>query len=98
MKQNPITRSAKGQACTLKLDQCVKNNETTVFCHLNGGGMGAKSTDDLGRDIGFYGCQYCHDVYDGRITHPWYKPSFVDEMVDFAVIQTNKRLKKMGLK
>ena len=98
MKQTKITKAAQGQRCTLKLDQCIKNNETTVFCHLNNGGIGAKSKDSDGKDVGFFGCRYCHDVYDGRITHPWYKPEFVDEMVEFAVRSTDKKLKAMGLK
>ena len=35
MKQNEITRSAKGKACTFRSDVCDSgvNNENVVFCH-----------------------------------------------------------------
>lgn len=40
--------------------------EGVVWCHSNKGthgkGVGLKSKDIFGA----YGCQYCHDVYDGR--------------------------------
>ena len=34
MKQTAITKAARGQACTLKLDDCLNyNGATTVFAH-----------------------------------------------------------------
>lgn len=100
MKQNKYTKAARGQPCTLKLDKCESggDNLTTIFAHKNGGPMGSKMTDDLGRDIGFFSCHYCHAVYDRQINHPWYKPHFVDEMVEFAIRSTDKKLIKMGVK
>ena len=84
----------------MKLDKCHGGveNETVVFCHKNGGGMGLKSKDEEGKDVGFFGCSYCHSVYDRQITHPYYKPWFVDELVEYAIKETDKRLVKMGLK
>lgn len=41
---------------------CNHNWETTVLCHLNGGGAGMKHPDYLGA----FGCSACHDVVDGR--------------------------------
>ena len=60
-----ITKSARGQACTIRLDGCNggPNNETVVLAHLNGGGMGAKCLDIHGA----YSCHHCHDILDGRI-------------------------------
>ena len=60
-----ITKSARGQACTVRLDLCYSgpNNETVVFAHLNGGGMGMKAMDIHGA----YCCHHCHDIIDGRI-------------------------------
>ena len=99
MKQNKQTKAARGQPCTLKLDKCESGgeNSTTVFARKNGGPMGSKLKDDLGRDIGFFACHYCHAVYDRTISHPYYKPEFVDEMVEFAIRSTNKKLGRMGI-
>ena len=49
-----ITKSARGQACTIRLEGCYggPNNENVVFCHINGGGMGMKALDIHGA----YGC------------------------------------------
>jgi len=62
-----ITKSARGQACTIRLDGCYGgvNNETVVFAHLNGGGMGAKCLDIHGA----YACHSCHLLLDGAPTH-----------------------------
>ena len=59
-----ITKSARGQACTIRLDGCNggPNNETVVLAHLNNGGMGAKCLDIHGA----YACHSCHDILDGR--------------------------------
>ena len=99
MKQNKQTKAARGQPCTLKLDKCESGGEntTTVFAHKNGGPMGSKLKDDLGRDVGFFACHICHAVYDRTISHPYYKPEFVDEMVEFAIRSTNKKLGRMGI-
>ena len=94
-----ITESARNQPCSLKLDQCNGgvDNETVVFAHKNGAGMGQKYLDEDGNDVGFYACHYCHAVYDRQITHPYYKPEFVDELVEFAIRDTNRKLKRMML-
>jgi hypothetical protein len=58
------TKSAKGQECQVRIpDVCNFNPETTVFAHLNGGGMGKKRNDIAGA----YCCSACHDVIDGRV-------------------------------
>ena len=60
-----ITKSARGEPCTVRLDGCYGGveNETVVLAHLNGGGMGAKCLDIHGA----YCCHHCHDIIDGRI-------------------------------
>jgi len=49
----------------MRLEGCDPGpeNNTVVFCHLNGGGMGLKQKDLFG----FYGCHICHSIYDQRI-------------------------------
>jgi len=98
MKQNSITRSAKGKACTFRSDVCDSgvNNEKVVFCHQNGAGVGLKSKDSYGNDIGFYGCHACHSLYDTK-DHPYYKPHFIEEMAEFAITRTKRQLIKSGL-
>jgi len=59
-----ITKSARGEACTIRLEGCNggPNNETVVFAHLNGGGVGRECLDIHGA----YCCHSCHDILDGR--------------------------------
>lgn len=64
-KQTKITKSARGEDCQIRLyGVCSFDPETTVFCHLGGGGMASKASDAHGA----YGCSGCHDEVDGR-TH-----------------------------
>lgn len=58
-----ITKSARGEDCQVRIPgACNRNPETTVFAHINGGGMGMKQPDTEGS----YCCSGCHDVIDGR--------------------------------
>ena len=62
-----ITKSAKGEECQIRIPGvCNFNPETTVLCHLNGGGVGMKRKDIHGA----YGCSSCHDVVDGKTRPP----------------------------
>ena len=45
-----ITESARGEACTLRLDKC-NGFQGVVFAHKNGAGMGQKYLDEDGNDI-----------------------------------------------
>ena len=92
-----ITESARGEACTLRLDKC-NGFEGVVFAHKNGAGMGQKFLDEDGNEVGFYSCHYCHSVYDGQIPHSYYKIKFLMEMAEFAIRETDKKLKEKGLK
>ena len=71
---NKITKAARGQMCTIRLDGCSggPNNETVVFAHLNGGGIGTKSLDIHGA----FACNSCHDILDGRVQTD-YKKEFL---------------------
>lgn len=68
IRSNKITKSAKGQPCTLRTPWCNDDKRTTVWCHspfsMHGHGGSIKSHDPFG----CYGCSACHDVLDGR-TH-----------------------------
>jgi hypothetical protein len=65
MDNQAIRRSAQGQACTLRLECCNGNRETTVLAHIRGAawcGTGLKPHDLLS----LYACSSCHDAMDGR--------------------------------
>ena len=61
-----ITKSARGQNCTVRLPGiCNGNNETVVFAHINGirfgHGVGHKT------EYGAFACSSCHDAIDVRV-------------------------------
>ncbi len=89
-----ITKSARGQPCLLRLDGCVSGgqNDTTVYAHLNTGGMGQKALDIHGA----YMCHSCHDIVDGRVQTD-YDPSWLVDRHKDAVITTQVILDKKGL-
>lgn len=89
-----ITDSAKGEDCTLRIPGvCNWDNSTTVFAHMNGGGMGYKNHD-------IHGCYACSDCHDWLDMKPGYqtnecmkrKPEFLR-----AMIETQNKLIEKGL-
>jgi len=63
MKRN-LRKEAKGRECQIRIPViCNGNPDTTVLCHLPGGGMGYKQNDLFGA----WGCSSCHDAVDGRV-------------------------------
>lgn len=93
MKQSKITKSARGEDCQIRVPGiCNFNPETTVFCHLNGGGMGTKHSDLHGA----YGCSNCHDAIDGRLQtdHSWHE---LKKMHLEAMVRTQNILVDKGL-
>lgn len=65
-RNKKITKSARGESCTLRLDGCDGGGETTVWAHSNfledGKGTSQKA-DDI---FGCYACANCHDILDRR--------------------------------
>lgn len=90
-----ITKSAKDEDCQIRIPGvCNFNPETTVFCHLSGGGMGAKSSDIHGA----YGCSSCHDEVDGRTNKiKTYGSECVELWFYEAIIRTQLILIEKGL-
>lgn len=63
-----ITKSAKGENCTVRIiGYCNSNPETVVLAHLSGirfkHGTGQKVSDLHGA----YCCSSCHNALDGRV-------------------------------
>lgn len=59
IRSKALTNSARGRACTLRLDCCNGDPETTVFAHLRGSwslGISTKPPDFAG----CYSCDACH--------------------------------------
>lgn len=57
-----ITKSAKGETCTVRIPNvCNFNPETTVLAHKNGGGLSTKHNDIEA----CYACSDCHAWLDG---------------------------------
>ncbi len=86
-KQDKYTRSARGQLCQIQIPGICKeapDNETTVLCHLNGGGMAFKNNNIHAA----YGCNYCHDAVDGRVRVKSSTREEIELMFLEAVIRT----------
>ena len=95
-KNKKITQSAKGEDCQVRIEgYCNFNPETTIFAHLNGGGMGYKVNDIHGA----YCCSSCHDAVDGRINTSWTHNQllvwFFEGMVRTQIILLEKGLIKV---
>ena len=93
-KNKKITDSARGEDCQVRLGGvCNFDPATTIFAHINGGGMGYKSHDIHGS----YCCSSCHDVIDGRVPYDgYYNPTLAhyDGMVRTQMILIEKGLIK----
>ena len=93
IRSKAITQAAKDEPCTV----CGSNDGSTVFCHLNeswaGKGMGQKA-DDI---AGFFGCEVCHDWYDGRKILRGYTDKPDDRAVMRAMYRTWVRLIDKGI-
>ncbi len=88
-----IRRSAKGEDCQIRIcGHCNFDPETTVLCHLNGGGAGMKHNDIHAA----YGCSSCHDVVDGRVRTEFSKED-IQLMFYDGMVRTQKILIDKGL-
>ena len=88
-----ITKSAQGEICLVRIPTiCNHDPETTIFAHLNGGGMG-KKRDDI---FGSYCCSACHDVLDGRVQSV-YANETLERMHLDGMVRTQEELIKKGL-
>ena len=94
IRVDKYTKSARGKPCQMRLEGCLPDNETVVFAHLNGGGMGVKSLPIHGA----YLCLNCHDIYDGRKQPdpPIEKKDLELDMLR-AIINTQRLMVKTGI-
>lgn len=97
-KMTPARKAAEGQACTLRVPGCPARTDTSVLAHLrvfNGGGMGIKPPDTEA----VFGCDYCHDVIDGRRKLPREVEATWNrwESIAWALVLTHRVLRAMGV-
>jgi hypothetical protein len=95
-----ITKSARGEDCTLRIPGvCNFDPETTVFAHTGSG------TAKRNHDKGCYACSDCHDAIDFR-TRAFLSDSETEQKqfkrvravyVDCAEHETQKKLREKGL-
>ena len=89
-----IQQSARGKPCQVMLEGCMPENETVVYAHMNGGGMGTKQSDLFG----MYACLNCHDIIDGRKQlDPPIEREWLELQVARAVLKTQKILLRDNL-
>jgi len=91
-KQNKITKSARGEDCTLLLGDC-SSAETVVLCHIGKNrGMAYKCNDIFA----VYACSSCHDIIDGRKPSQYSKLE-LDSYKLIALERTQQKLIDKGL-
>jgi hypothetical protein len=94
IKNKKITNSAKGEDCTLRIaGVCNFDPKTTVFAHMNGGGMGYKHHDIHG----CYACSDCHDWLDSRVAYHSVEDYMKKAEFNRAMIETQNKLIAKGL-
>lgn len=94
MAKSKIRQSAKGEECQVRYPGvCNFNDETTIFAHLNGGGMGLKHPDLFGA----YCCSDCHNLADGKTEYGNYIKSVTDCYFYEGIFRTQQILLDKGL-
>jgi hypothetical protein len=85
---------ARGQSCQFRGPGCLWTSETVVLCHIRKGhhSIGSKPADE----IGFWGCERCHALYDGRRKEAGFPPSVLNLIAFDALIRTLQELNKLG--
>jgi len=92
-KQTKITKSARGEDCTLLLGNC-SGNETVVLCHIGKNrGMGYKCGDHFA----VYGCSMCHAIIDGSFKHSYHTKEELTAVKLMALERTQQKLIDKGL-
>jgi hypothetical protein len=89
-----ITESARGEQCTVYAPGVyIHDDETVVFAHLNGGGMGKKHSDLFG----CYACHHCHWWLDTGYVKDRYSKVNRNAIHYEAIIRTQQKLLEKGL-
>jgi len=89
-----ITKAARGQPCTVRLDGCYggPENETVVAAHLCNGSFGKKALDIHSA----FCCSSCHDQLDGRKSSNYNKEELLLSHL-LGMVRTQQILVSKGL-
>ena len=82
---------AKDQLCMF----CLQPKATVVPVHVNSVALGKGTGEKAGDQLAAWGCQDCHDLYDGR--RPGWSPADRFERFAWAYLRTMKALFEQGL-
>lgn len=90
-----LRKNARGQSCTLRLDCCNHNPETTVLAHLRLFGWAgmAQKPDDL---LAVFACSSCHDAIDRRTSDQWGYDDILRAMGETLLRQKSDGVIKCG--
>ena len=92
-KQTKITKSARGEDCTLLLGNC-SDNDTVVLCHIGKNrGMAIKCGDHFA----VYACGNCHKIIDGQVNSEFYTTGDLEGIKLIALERTQQKLIDKGL-
>ncbi len=93
-KSTKLRKSAKGEACTLRIPGvCNGNPETTVLCHISIPGMSGMAMKPIDMH-GLYGCSECHRHLDDRSS--WNRIELSWFHVLRALFETQLRMVEKG--
>jgi hypothetical protein len=89
IRSSALTKSARGQECTLRTWLCgTMGDDTVVFCHVRrpgNAGVGTKPPDFWG----YYGCTACHSLQENHHIEAL-------DVLD-AICETQTRMARDGL-
>jgi hypothetical protein len=98
MSQTKITKSARGEACTVRIPGiCNFNPQTTIFAHINGIRFGHGTGHKVEDLHGAYCCNSCHDVIDARVKTGLHSREAIKLMHYEGVLETQGKLVEKGL-
>jgi len=89
-----LRHSAKGQPCLVRIPSvCNHDPATVVLAHINGGGMGTKTSDLFGA----FCCSACHDLIDGRTRSAEFSRDEIELMHRHGVQRTQQHWLDVGM-
>ncbi len=94
MKQTKITKSAKGEDCSVRLPTiCSFDNDKTILAHIGTSFSAPNRAHDF---HACYCCSDCHDVVDNRVKSDFSSEDLLTAVTD-AMMETQNKLIAKGL-
>jgi hypothetical protein len=70
-RNKKITKAARDESCTLKMNGCTGGGADTVYAHSNYGEDGKGMSQKADDCFGCFACSNCHAVLDGHKMHSY---------------------------